>query len=56
MQWKGRSLCLRPIRPEDAALHTDFLQHLGAEDIRMRLFYANRTMEPCGLARLVQID
>lgn len=56
VQWKGRSLCLRPIRPEDAALHTDFLQHLDAEDIRMRLFYTKRTMEPSELARLVQID
>jgi len=56
MQWQGRSLCLRPIRPEDEALHTEFLQHLDPEDVRMRVFYSKRTMERSELARLVQID
>jgi acetyltransferase len=54
--WQGRSLCLRPIRPEDEALHTEFLQHLDPEDVRMRVFYSKRTMERSELARLVQID
>jgi acetyltransferase len=56
VQWQGRSLCLRPIRPEDEALHTEFLQHLDPEDVRMRVFYSKRTMERSELARLVQID
>lgn len=56
VQWQGRSLCLRPIRPEDEALHTEFLQHLDVEDVRMRVFYSKRTMERSELARLVQID
>jgi acetyltransferase len=56
VQWQGRRLCLRPIRPEDEALHTEFLQHLDVEDVRMRVFYSKRTMERSELARLVQID
>jgi acetyltransferase len=54
--WHGRELCLRPIRPEDEALHMEFLQHLDPEDVRMRVFYSKRTMERSELARLVQID
>jgi acetyltransferase len=55
-QWQGRTLCLRPIRPEDEALHMEFLQNLNPEDVRMRVFYSKRTMERSELARLVQID
>lgn len=56
LPWQGATLCLRPIRPEDEAMHTEFLQHLDPEDIRMRVFYSRRTMERSELARLVQID
>jgi acetyltransferase len=56
VQWQGGNLLLRPIRPEDEALHMDFLQHLDADDIRMRVFYTRRTMARSELARLVQID
>ena len=56
VQWQGQTLCLRPIRPEDEALHTEFLQHLTPDDIRMRVFYSKRNMERSELARLVQID
>jgi acetyltransferase len=56
VQWQDRALCLRPIKPEDEALHTEFLQHLDPEDVRMRVFYSKRTMERSELARLVQID
>lgn len=56
MCWQDRDLCLRPIRPEDEALHMAFLQALDPEDIRMRVFYSKRTMERSELARLVQID
>jgi len=56
LTWQGRSICLRPIRPEDEARHMEFLQHLDPEDIRMRVFYSRRTMERSELARLVQID
>ena len=56
VEWQGRQVCLRPIRPEDEALHMEFLQALSPEDIRMRVFYSKRTMERSELARLVQID
>ncbi len=54
--WCGQTLVLRPIRPEDEALHVAFLQGLSPEDIRMRVFYSKRGMERSELARLVQID
>ncbi|HQY76669.1 MAG TPA: GNAT family N-acetyltransferase, partial [Rhodoferax sp.] len=56
IDWHGRPLEIRPIRPEDEALHTEFLMHLDPEDIRMRVFYSRRTMERSELARLLQID
>lgn len=56
VDWHGESLELRPIRPDDEALHTEFLMSLAPEDIRMRVFYSRRTMEHSELARLVQID
>lgn len=56
LEWHGRRLELRPIRPEDEALHTEFLTHLDPEDVRMRVFYSRRTMERSELARLMQID
>jgi acetyltransferase len=56
VEWKERALYLRPIRPEDEAMHKDFLQQLDPEDVRMRVFYSKRTMERSELARLVQID
>ena len=56
VQWQGRTLQLRPIRPEDEALHMEFLQNLAPQDIRMRVFYSRRSMERSELARLVQID
>ncbi len=56
VSWQGRSLLLRPIRPDDEARHMEFLQHLDPEDIRMRVFYSRRTMERSELARLVQVD
>jgi acetyltransferase len=56
IEWQGRTLELRPIRPEDEAMHAEFLSHLDPEDIRMRVFYSRRSMERSELARLTQID
>ena len=56
LEWQNQNICLRPIRPEDEALHMVFLQELDPEDIHMRVFYSRRTMERSELARLVQID
>ncbi len=56
LQWQGRTLTLRPIRPEDEAQHLAFLTRLDPDDIRMRVFYSRRSIEHAELARLVQID
>ncbi|MFP8779735.1 GNAT family N-acetyltransferase [Hydrogenophaga sp. RWCD_12] len=54
--WKGETLTLRPIRPEDEAQHRTFLEKLDPEDIRLRVFHSRRHIEHSELARLTQID
>ena len=54
--WNDRRITLRPIRPDDGAQHLAFLEKLDPIDIRMRVFYSRRTIEPSELARLTQID
>lgn len=56
IQWCGRELTLRPIRPEDEAQHLAFLEKLDPVDVRMRVFYSRRSIERSELARLTQID
>lgn len=54
--WQGRTLTLRPIRPEDEGQHRRFLERLDPEDVRMRVFYTRRELPHSELARLTQID
>jgi acetyltransferase len=56
LEWHGRQITLRPIRPEDEAQHLEFLTHLDPEDLRLRVFYTRRHFERTELARLTQID
>ena len=56
VEWHGRTLTLRPIRPEDELQHRQFLGRLDPEDIRLRVFYSRRSIEHSELARLTQID
>ncbi len=56
IEWQGRTLTLRPIRPEDEAQHLAFLERLDPLDVRMRVFYSRRSIEHSELARLTQID
>ncbi|MBA3589198.1 bifunctional acetate--CoA ligase family protein/GNAT family N-acetyltransferase, partial [Methylibium sp.] len=56
LSWQGRELLLRPIRPEDEALHRAFVEDLAPEDLRMRFFSSRRELPRSELARLVQID
>ena len=56
IDWQGRALTLRPIRPEDEAQHLEFLSRLEPIDIRMRVFHSRRSIERSELARLTQID
>ena len=54
--WQGRTLTLRPIRPEDEAQHLAFLTSLDPRDLRLRVFHSRRNIEHSELARLTQID
>jgi acetyltransferase len=54
--WNGRELLLRPIRPEDEAIHRAYVERLSPEDLRLRFFNVRRTLPHSELARLVQID
>jgi acetyltransferase len=54
--WEGRSIVLRPIRPEDSEQHRAFFAALDSEDIRFRTFTQVRELPPSQLARLTQID
>jgi acetyltransferase len=56
VRWRDAELCLRPIRPEDAAAHQAFFARLSAEDIHFRAFSSLRELSPAQLARLTQID
>jgi len=56
VDWHGRPLVLRPIRPEDGPQHAAFIEKLDALDMRMRFFYSRRQIGPTEMARLTQID
>jgi len=52
----GEDFLIRPIRPEDAAAHADFIARIPREDLRYRFFTALRSVSPEQMARLTQID
>lgn len=54
--WQGRSVVLRPIRPEDGQAHIEFFNSLDPEDVRYRMFIRLRELQASQLARLTQID
>jgi acetyltransferase len=56
LQWQGRAIALRPIRPEDEAQHREFIEVMEADDMRMRFFHTVRELPRTELARLTQID
>ncbi len=56
LEFEGRRILLRPIRPEDFAQHRDFLAQVTPEDMRTRFFHAVRELPGTELARLTQID
>ena len=56
VEWQGRQLLLRPIRPEDENTLGDLLTSLAAEDSRMRFFDTMRKLPRQLLARFTQID
>ncbi|WP_376090011.1 GNAT family N-acetyltransferase [Roseomonas sp. CCTCC AB2023176] len=52
----GRSVVVRPIRPEDAEALADAFRRLSPEDVRYRFFNRLREIPAAQLARLTQID
>jgi GNAT superfamily N-acetyltransferase len=56
VEWQGRQVLIRPIRPEDEPALGDLIGSLDAEDSRMRFFGAMRDLPRSQLARFTQID
>lgn len=56
VDWQGKRVLLRPIRPEDGHQHLAFFNQLDPVDIRLRAFMWLRELSPSQLARLTQID
>jgi acetyltransferase len=55
-EFLGRTILLRPIRPEDEPQHARFLAGTDPEDVQLRFFRSVRTFEHSQLARFTQID
>ncbi|WP_158904111.1 GNAT family N-acetyltransferase [Burkholderia sp. L27(2015)] len=56
IEWDGRCLTIRPIRPEDEHAHAELFRAMTPEDVRMRFFAMVRQPDHTQLARYVQID
>lgn len=56
IEFNGRKVLLRPIRPEDEPIHQAFFTRLSAEDIRFRFFGVVKALEHSQIARYTQID
>jgi len=54
--WRGRALVLREIRPANERRNGAFLEHLAAEDLRLRFFSCRREVPHTELVRLVHPD
>ena len=52
----GQQLLLRPIRPEDAKAHLQFIQGLSEEDLRLRFFGLVQNFDLNDMPRFTQID
>ena len=52
----GRRLFARPIRPDDEPLFLQLLQHVSAEDLRLRFFDSIKEFTHPFLAQLTQLD
>jgi acetyltransferase len=52
----GRTVMLRPIRPEDEPAHHEFISKCAPDDLRLRFFHLVRRLPHAEMARLTQID
>ncbi|WP_375464589.1 bifunctional acetate--CoA ligase family protein/GNAT family N-acetyltransferase [uncultured Methylobacterium sp.] len=53
---RGRTVQVRPVRPEDEPTFRDFFAGLDPEDVRLRFFAPVRDFSHAFLARLTQLD
>jgi len=56
IEFGGRRVLVRPIRPEDEPQHREFLDRVAPEDIQLRFFNVKRVFVHSELARFAQID
>ncbi|MDB5917458.1 MAG: family N-acetyltransferase [Massilia sp.] len=56
IEFEGRPLLLRPIRPEDGPAHLALFDALTPDDVRYRMFVRVRELSASQLARFTQID
>ena len=56
VEFQGRRVLLRPIRPEDEPQHYEFLSRVTPEDLRYRFFVSVRRLPHWQMARFTQID
>ena len=56
VEFNGREVLLRPIRPEDEPQHREFLSRVSEDDILYRFFHSKRGFAHSELARFTQID
>jgi acetyltransferase len=52
----GKSVLVRPVRPEDEEIFLHFFKQVSAEDLRLRFFAPVRDFSHAFLARLTQMD
>ncbi|WP_306716157.1 GNAT family N-acetyltransferase [Burkholderia dolosa] len=56
LEWRGETVTIRPIRPEDEQAHNELLGAMTPDDLRMRFFGAVRSFDHSQIARMTQID
>nr|WP_249172059.1 GNAT family N-acetyltransferase [Burkholderia vietnamiensis] len=56
LEWRGETVTIRPIRPEDEDAHKELLGAMTPDDLRMRFFGAVRSFDHSQVARMTQID
>jgi acetyltransferase len=56
VSFDGGTILLRPLRPEDAAQHREFVTHISEEDLQARFFRALKELPASELAYLTQLD
>lgn len=56
VEWKGRTITVRPIHADDETQHRAFLSEMDPADIRMRVFHRRSSISTGELRRLTRID